>query len=190
MNVWIPSSFMKTIFSLSFILRQWCWYNRKIGAFNQPISMISFFLSIDRTCSSLMRLAYVINIEITWFLCVSISGCRIGWFRSFDQFTNINMWLLWCEPISSAPAISVTMSWIYSIAIVVLIGVGICESANLTAITWQHGVNTRASLDSALKSKWADLFDEIGYKIKIPFVRRVFLRWCECHNGWSDHGKI
>lgn len=52
------------------------------------------------------------------------------------------------------------MSWIFSVGIVVLIGVGISESANLTEITWQHGVNTHKSFNEALKSKFAKFFDE------------------------------
>lgn len=49
------------------------------------------------------------------------------------------------------------MSWILSIAIVVLLSVGICESANLTAITWKHDVNTHNLLEEAFKSNFSHL---------------------------------
>lgn len=57
------------------------------------------------------------------------------------------------------------MSWIFSVAIVTLLSVSICECANLTAITWQHDVNTHTSLEKALKSK-VEFFFSMNHLIK------------------------
>lgn len=64
------------------------------------------------------------------------------------------------------------MSWIFSVGIVLLIGLSVCESANLTAITWKHKINSHKSLKGALKSKIAylqhDWHDEKN--VTVPFI--------------------
>lgn len=46
------------------------------------------------------------------------------------------------------------MSRIYTIVILALLSVAICESANLTAITWKHDINKASLLEETLKSKF------------------------------------
>jgi len=43
------------------------------------------------------------------------------------------------------------MSRLFTVAILALLSVGICESANLAEITWKHGVNTKTLLADAYK---------------------------------------
>lgn len=46
------------------------------------------------------------------------------------------------------------MFWLFVVAIVVPITMGTCdEKANLTAIKWEHAVNSQVQLDKALESK-------------------------------------
>lgn len=49
------------------------------------------------------------------------------------------------------------ISRLFIVAVLALLGVGICEGANLTAITWRHDINTQALLEDALKSKFSNL---------------------------------
>lgn len=51
------------------------------------------------------------------------------------------------------------MYWIFALAIIMPIDIGLCATAtapvNLTAITWDHAVNSQNELKNALASKLA-----------------------------------
>lgn len=49
------------------------------------------------------------------------------------------------------------MSSTFTVAILALLSIGICESANLAEITWKHDIKTKALLEEAYKSKFAYL---------------------------------
>lgn len=78
------------------------------------------------------------SVIISWFPFAYVELYYI-WILKVNEFWNI----LWQS---------------FLLAIILSIGVGNCESANLTAITWRHEVNSYDALQEALASKFLDLF--------------------------------
>lgn len=64
------------------------------------------------------------------------------------------------------------MSRIFTVVVLALLSVCICEGANLTDIKWKHDINNLKKLEDALKSKFYYLNNLV---IRIILTNKIFL---------------
>lgn len=66
------------------------------------------------------------------------------------------------------------MSRIFTVVVLALLSVCICESVNLTAITWEHDVNNHKKLEETFKSKFYYLNNLV---IAITLMNKIFFNF-------------